>query len=439
MCGKGKEKWLGGLMKATSLTELLNKEKEEIIEGCDLCGLCVDACPAIPLTPLASMSSFEVQEKVIDVLKNGVMSEEAGIRVASCTYCAMCVDTCPQGLDPLHLLEILQIEMVKLGQKRYPRMEIKLGDRICLISDVLASLQMKPEERRWLTGVPDNPPPKDFVVFTGCGPVMMADKMFLIADIFDRLGLDFVMVAGGELCCGGRYLSVNLERAEACNREFVHALNAFKPGTVIYVCPECYYQMTQYYAKINPPPFENEELLHFLSQNIDKLELTHPVNKIVTFHDPCSLARRIGDTESVRRLLSAVPGLKLVEMKHNRQQTMCCGAETNRTFPKVSQEMTRLCLEEVAGTGAQVLVDFCQGCLAQFYLEEPKYPFEVQNILTILGEAMGISYEDKLKKFYRSSDLDNDIAEARENIEANSYNFDHVARLAKRFFVGPSS
>ena len=426
-------------MEAVSLAELFNKEKEQIIEGCDLCGLCVDACPAIPLTPLASIPSFEVQGKTIDVLKNGVMSEEAGIRAASCMYCALCLDTCPQGLNPLHLLEILQIEMAKLGQKRHPRMEIKLGDRICLISDVLSSLQMNPEERRWLTQVPDNPSQKDFVVFTGCGPVMMVDKLFVIADIFDRLKLDYVMVAGGELCCGGRYFSVNSERAEACNREFMHALSAFKPRTVIYVCPECYYQMTQYYAQIFSPPFKNEELLHFLSQHIDKLELTNLINKIVTIHDPCSLARRIGDTESVRRLLSAVPGLKLVEMKHNRQQTICCGAEANRTFPKVSQEMTRLCLEEVASTGAQVLVDFCQGCLAQFYLEETRYPFEVQNILTILGEAMGISYEDKLKKFYCSSDLDKDIAEARENIEASSYDFDHVARLAKRFFVGPSS
>jgi len=426
-------------MEPASLSELLAKEKEEIIQCCDLCGICVEVCPAIPLTPLASMPSSEVQEKVIDVLKNAVMSEEADIRAASCTYCALCVDACPQGLNPLHLLEILGIEMVKLGQKRYPRMEIKLGDRICLICDVLASLQMKPEERRWLTQVPDNPPQKDFVVFSGCGPVMMTDKMFVMADIFDRLKLNFVMVAGGELCCGGRYLNVNLERAESCNREFVNTLNAFKPRAVIYVCPECYYQMTQYYARIHSAPFENEELLHFLCQHIDKLELTHPVNKIVTFHDPCSLARRIGDTESARRLLSAVPGLKLVEMKHNRGQTICCGAETNRTFPKVSQEMTRLCLEEVAHTGAQVLVDFCQGCLTQFLLEEPKYPFEVQSILAILGEAMGISYEDKLKKFYSSSDLDKDIAEARENIEASSYDFDNVSRLAKRFFSGPSS
>ena len=101
--------------------------------------------------------------------------------------------------------------------------------------------------------------------------------------------------------------------------------------------------------------------------------------------------------------------------------------------------MTRLCLEETARTGAQVLVDVCQGCLAQFYLEEPRYPFEVQNCLTILGEAMGISYEDKLKNFYRYSDIDKNIAEARENVKASSYDFDHVSRLAKRFFRGPSS
>jgi len=427
-------------MEASSLTELFAKEKEEIIRCCTLCGICVEACPAIPLTPLASMPPSVVQEKTVDVLKKGVMSEEASIRAASCMYCTQCVGTCPQDLNPLHLQLILQHEMVKLGQKKsYPRTDTKLGDRICHISDVLACLQIKPEEQRWLTQVPDNPPQRDLVVFTGCSLVMEPDKMFLLADIFERLKVSFVMVAGGDLCCGGRYFNISLEHAEADSRALVHALNAFKPRMVIYACPECYYQMTQYHAKILSPPFENEELLHFLSQNVDKLGLTRPVNKIVTFHDPCSLARRIGDTESARRLLGAVPGLKLMEMKHNQQQSMCCGAETNRAFPQVSQEMTRLCLEEVVDTGAQVLVDFCQGCLAQFYSQEPKYPFEVQNILSILGEAMGISYEDRLHKFYHSGDLDKDIAEAAGNIKASPYDFDRVVRLAKRFFATPDS
>ena len=94
-------------------------------------------------------------------------------------------------------------------------------------------------------------------------------------------------------------------------------------------------------------------------------------------------------------------------------------------------------MEEAAKTGAQALVDVCQGCLAQFYLEEPSCAFEVQNCLAIIGEAMGISYEDKLKKFYRSKDIDKDIAEAREIIEANSYDVGQVSRLANRFFQRP--
>jgi len=425
-------------MEATSLVELFVQEKEQIVQRCDQCGMCVEACPAIPLTPLASMLPSDIQAKVMDVLKDGTMSEEAAIIAASCMHCARCVGTCPQDLNPLMLREILQLEVVKLGQKRYPLMEIKLGDRICLLPDVLASMQIKPGDERWLTRVPDNPPQKDFVVFTGCAPMMMPDKVFLVADILGRLELDFALVAGGELCCGARYLGVSLEKADAYGRALVHALTAFRPRKVIFCCAECAYRVAQYYQRILSVPFEHEELFHFLSQHIDELEFTQPVNKRVTLHDPCSITRIHGDTESLRRLLGAIPGLKLVEMKRNKEQSICCGAAASRYFPQVGQEMTRQCLEEAARTGAEVLVDACQGCHLQFCPEEPKYPLEIQNCLTIIGQSMGISYEDKIKKFYSYGDADKVLAEARENIEAGPYDFDHVAHLAKRFFKGPS-
>ena len=250
-------------MKPGSLSELFAAEKAEIVHNCDLCGLCVEVCPAIPLTPLASVPPSEIQEKIIDVFKNGTGSEVAAIRAASCMRCANCSEVCPQGLNPLDLQEILQTEMVKLGQKRFPRMEIKLGEQICLITDVLASLQMKPEEQCWLTRVPDVPRQKDIVFFTGCGWTMMPDKMFLMSDIFTRLKLDFVMLAGGELCCGSQYLNVSPEKADACNHALVQALNTFKPRKGEYACPECYYLMTHYDTRIHSLPFENEELFYF--------------------------------------------------------------------------------------------------------------------------------------------------------------------------------
>jgi len=136
--------------------------------------------------------------------------------------------------------------------------------------------------------------------------------------------------------------------------------------------------------------------------------------------------------------LKAIPGLKLIEMDKNKEQTICCGAVASRKMPEVARAMVRQCLEEAAKTGAEVMVDACQGCHFQFCPEESKYPFQVEHLLTLVGEAMGIYYEDKMKKFYRYGDADKIMSESRENIEASSYDINLTAYLAKYIFARPA-
>ena len=420
-------------MEADSLSELYSQKKKQIIQDCDLCGTCVDVCPSIPLTTLSSMPASYIQEKVIDLLKDGITSEEAYIRAASCMSCAVCQDVCPKDINPVILRALIRLELARLEKKGYPLMEIKLGDSTYFVPDVVASMQIKPEEKRWLTHVPDNPQQKDVVVFTGCGLVMMPDKIFIISEILERLGLDFVIVAGGEYCCGVRYLSMDLDKADAHGKALLHALGAFKPKQVILCCAECVYQVAQYDKKITPAHFQYESVFHFLSQHVGELGFTQPVNKTVTLHEPCSLSRILGDTTSLRTILKAIPGLKLIEMSKNKEQSICCGAVASRKLP-VGQTMVRECLEEAARTGAEVMVDACLGCHFQFLPEESKYPFQVEYVLTLVGEAMGINYEDRIKKFYHYGDVDRIMTESRENVEAGPYDPNFTALLAKRMF-----
>ena len=423
-------------MEAASLGELYSKKKKQVIEDCTLCGICVDVCPAVPLTSLGSMPPSDVQEKVIDLLKDGVTSEEAYIRAASCMSCALCKDVCPEDINPMILRGLIRLELARLGRKIYPLMEIKVGDSTYFVPDIVASMQIRPEEKRWITHVPDSPPQKDVVVFTGCALVMQPEKIFIISEILERLGLDFVIVGGGELCCGVRYLSTDLDKADACARALLHALGAFKPRQVLLACAECTHQVAQFDQKISPAGFQYEELFHFLSRNIDRLGFK-PVNKTVTLHDPCSLARILGDTTSLRTILNAIPGLKLIEMSRNKEQSICCGTVASRKLP-VGETMVRQCLEEAAKTGAEVMLDVCQGCHFQFLPEESKYPFQVEHLLTLIGEAMGVNHEDKVRKFYRYGDAGKIMAESMENVAAGPYSPDLTAYLAKLMFERPA-
>ena len=420
-------------MEAASLSEFYGQRKKQVIEGCTLCGICVDVCPAVPLTSLGSMPAPDVQEKVIDLLKDGITSEEAYIRAASCMSCALCKDVCPEDINPMILRGLIRLELARLGRKIYPLMEIKVGDNTYFVPDIVASMQIKPEEKRWLTHVPDSPQQKDVVVFTGCALVMQPEKIFIIAEILEKLGLDYVMVGGGELCCGVRYLSTDLDKADAHGKALLRALGAFKPKKVLLSCAECTHQVAQFDQKISPAGFQYEELFHFLSRHIDELEFAQPVNKTVTLHDPCSFSRVLGDNTSLRTILNAIPGLKLIEMSRNKEQSICCGSVASRK-QNVNQTIVRRCLEEAAKTGAEVMLDVCQGCHFQFLPEESKYPFQVEHLLTLIGEAMGMNYEDRIRQFYRYADAGRIMAESMENVEAGPYPTDLTAYLAKLMF-----
>jgi len=284
----------------------------------------VDVCPTVPLTALSSMTASGIQEKVIGVLKDGIISEEASIKSASCTHCGICQDVCPVDINPVIMHEILRLELVKLGKKAYPLLEINIGDSTYFVPDMIASMQIRPEEKRWITHVPDNPPQKDVVVFAGCGLVLMPEKIFLISDILEKLGLDYVMIGGGELCCGVRYLGMDLDKADAMGKALLRALGSFKPKQVVLCCAECAYQVAQYDKKIIPAGFQYEHLFSFLARHVNEIGFTHPVNKKVTLHDPCSLTRILGDTASLRTILKAIPDLELIEMSQNRKQSICC-------------------------------------------------------------------------------------------------------------------
>ncbi|KXH83952.1 (Fe-S)-binding protein [Sporosarcina sp. HYO08] len=67
------------------------------------------------------------------------------------------------------------------------------------------------------------------------------------------------------------------------------------------------------------------ELLYDLVKE-GKLKPKHAIDETITFHDSCYLGRYNDVYDPPREILKAIPGVKLVEMKRNRQDGMCCGA-----------------------------------------------------------------------------------------------------------------
>jgi Fe-S oxidoreductase len=88
----------------------------------------------------------------------------------------------------------------------------------------------------------------------------------------------------------------------------------------------------------------------------------------VTYHDPCYLGRHAGIYDEPRAVLSAIPGLTLVEMPRCGQDAFCCGGGGGGLWREEALEERFAVhrVREAVETGATVLATACPYCLAMF-------------------------------------------------------------------------
>jgi Fe-S oxidoreductase len=137
---------------------------------------------------------------------------------------------------------------------------------------------------------------------------------------------------------------------------------------LVAISPHCYDVFKNHYP---PALAENGVLIQhytqYLAQIIDegRLQFKRPLDMGVTFQDPCYLGRHNQDYESPRRILMAIPGVKLVEMERSGVDGLCCGGGGGRMWLEtaVGERFSDLRVVEAAQTGASVLATACPFCI----------------------------------------------------------------------------
>jgi heterodisulfide reductase subunit D len=107
-----------------------------------------------------------------------------------------------------------------------------------------------------------------------------------------------------------------------------------------------------------------------MARMIDRGQLKlGPLERVVTFHDPCDLGRRGGIFDEPRYVLQSIPGLELREMANIRQNSLCCGGGGNvEAFsPDSVNEASRRRLLQAQATGAEYVVSACQQCMRTLF------------------------------------------------------------------------
>ncbi|MEG2850357.1 MAG: (Fe-S)-binding protein [Raoultibacter sp.] len=205
--------------------------------------------------------------------------------------------------------------------------------------------------------------------FPGCSALNFAAP--LMQKVYDRL-FTLGAVDGISLLCCGKILDFEPDAATvrpAFERRLVQSVAEHGVGRIVAMCPNCVETLreilakdptTQAVAVVGLPQVLVEEGLCIDPQ---ALEQRWPHAAHVAVHDSCP-DRKKGEFAAALRAL--FPAEVLVEMAHNRKNSLCCGSLARAAGNEhAADAAARKHGEEAHAAGAQVVVTSCMSCAYQ--------------------------------------------------------------------------
>lgn len=415
----------------SDLTQYYKEVMKKLIEECIQCGLCVSKCPIVEHTDIANLNPKDIQKDIINFFKTGEMRDTVYTKAYSCMECFRCIDKhCPKGISPLLINEIIKWKNECNNSQN--RVEEENDDY--MVQRVLSSIQVSKIDYEKIFAESIKQKAK-YVFFPGCNVYKQPEKILNSLDILDRITDDYAFVPGLNYCCGDLYSYLGKpDRATEVSRKLVNKISSYSPQKVILWCPTCSCRFIKTISAIKEIPFEIITFSQFLAENMDKLKFLKEINKTVTLHEPCKTSYTRIDLTSVRKILTSIPNIKLIEMEHHGENTVCCGSGAAVWFPESFEKIKVSRLKEAKESNADTLIDVCHFCHETFVTEELKCGFEVENYINLVAHAIGINREDKFKKYKQSNNIDKILEYANEFIKDSPYTQEQIIDILVKEF-----
>ena len=362
----------------------MNKEqREENIErglyealiSCEKCHFCNTVCPVVDTR--VTQGPFGINRAIYYGLQWNEFNEELRDLVYSCTTCNKCVDMCKKVSRALPLVEIIEkIREFLLVEKMAGPMPEQVG--------VLKNMHVRGnpwgnpshERTKWAEGLDIKFASKDNKVdvlyFVGCASSYDAQGQKIaknLSKILKQAGINFGILEN-ETCSGHEARRMGETGLFAYLSEAnMEMFKQAESNHIVTGDPHSFYSFTQEYPD-KGNSLRVQHYTQFLNELIDdgKLKLTTKLNKTVTYHDPCYLGRHSELFEEPRKLIQSIPGVTLVEIENNKQDSDCCGMGGGRMWmepPKVlisSQAIAEKRVHQALDTGAEILLTACPFC-----------------------------------------------------------------------------
>ena len=388
------------------------------LDACTRCGRCQEVCPSYltgkALSPKKLIQELKAHlaeqgpallrhkgdgEGVADAcpLVDGVVSED---ELWACTTCAACEEACPVHVEPISKIVAMRrnlvLEQGKIAGSAMSSLR-SVQDRGHPWKGAAASrmdwtngLHVKPLSSNGTSGI---------LFWVGCTAAVQERGMNIpvsLMKILSAAGVNVGLLGHEESCCGHFARRLGDEYLFQCQaKQNIETLQRYHVKKIVTICPHCYHTLKDEYPQFGGD-FEvvhhTELILQLITEG--RLKFSRELNKVVAYQDPCYLGRYHEIYEAPRKILAAIPGIKVVEMAHCRSESLCCGAGGGRMWmeEEPSQRVSGLRMKDALATKADMVITACPFCMQMFEdagkgLDLEK-PMEVLDLVELLERAV---------------------------------------------------
>ncbi len=396
-----------GLIGVATIEDFTRSQLVEL-DACVSCGRCQDTCPAFeagkPLSPrnvvqdlLAAMNA---PSRPSARLPGHVIADET---LWSCTTCQACADICPLGISPMRMITDLRRNLIGEGALRgSPATALQKTDRAGNPWGMSGA-----ERMAWAAGldVPLARDHADFDVLYWVGCAAAYDRRVQriarsVVQLLKAANVNFAVLGPEERCTGesARRMGDELLFQQLAEQN-VSTLGQRGVRKIVAHCPHCVNSLRRDYPQMGGQyeVVHHSELLAELIAEDRLPKATSTTNgRVITFHDPCYLARANDITAAPREVLAAAVNgngaLPIVELPRNRRDTSCCGGGGGRMWfdDPPAQRVGQSRVQEIAASRATTLAVACPFCMIMLGdgLAARASNVEVKDIAEVLLESL---------------------------------------------------
>lgn len=375
--------------------------------SCAQCGYCIDVCDQYYGRQWESETSRGRWYFLRQYLEGKAQFNQTMLdSFLLCTTCQRCNQVCQVQIPIQEMWDQMRgLVIQEKGYHTFPGFEM-MGSSFLRQQNIWAGARN--ERDKWL---PDDVKPRDrgrVAYWAGCTASFVENDIAQNAvHILKEGGIDFTYLGKDEACCGiPFYAAGKWDLFARAVKHNITELNKRGVEEIVISCPGCWVTLNHYYRE-----WAKKLGLEYNIRIRNIVEVTADLLKEgklkfkqkpkdggrLTYHDPCHIGRHGGIYDQPREVLSAIPGVELVEMEHNRENGLCCGSVLSRVGrPPAADAIGSLRITEAEEAGADIVVTACPCCEVQLRVGArfKKSPVRVLDFSDIVAESLGYKVPD---------------------------------------------